>query len=295
MRSIVGLLLAVSLGAAVHAAEAPAPVWVVSGFEMPESALYVKAENAIFVSNVAGDPAGRNGKGFISRLDGSGKLLQREWLTGLNAPKGLGYAQGRLFVADIDELVEIDVETATVARRYPAPGARMLNDVALEPRSHFAGQVPRVWVSDWFGDAIWYLADGKFSELVRDPALQNPNGLLVENETLRIASWGVMTDGFKTEVPGRLLSMDLDQDGIADRFSAVPMGNLDGLEPDGKGGYWVSDWVAGKIFHVAADGSHTVWLQLEPGTADLGIVPGKWLLVPMMMNNELRAYALPKK
>lgn len=291
IRALFGLCLALA-GASTTAAEVK-PAWVAKGYKQPESALHAAAEKAIFVSNLNGAPDAKDGNGFISRLDESGKPVKLEWLTGLNAPKGLAYAQGTLYVADIDELVAIDVKAAKVLKRYS--GAKGLNDVALEPRSHFKGQTVRAYVSDFFDNAIWYLADGKFSKLLQDPALEMPNGLLVEGENLLIANWGVMgSDGYKTEVPGRLKTMKLDEEGIADRFSAIPLGNLDGLESDGRRGYYVSDWLAGKIFHVAADGTSKVWLQLEQGTADIGIVPGKWLLVPMMLNGELRAYPLPK-
>ena len=289
------LLFAIGLlGASAAGAEAPAPAWTASGFRQPESALYVAAEKAIFVSNLDGDPSTKDGKGFISRLSANGTAEKLEWLTGLNSPKGLAYAQGKLFVSDVDELIEIDVKSATISRRYAAKGAKSLNDVALEPRSQFKNQVARAYVSDFVSNSIWYLGDGKFSELVHDDALETPNGLLVEGENLRIASWGALDAEGKTPAPGRLRTMGLDADGVANRFDAGPTGNLDGLEADGKGGYWVSDWTAGTIFHVASDGTSTVWLQLEQGTADLGLVPGQWLLVPMMLNGEVRAYPLPK-
>lgn len=289
------VVLSLALFSVTAFAAAPQPAWVAKGFKQPESALYVAAERAIFVSSVDGAPDGKDGKGFISRLDESGRLVKLEWVAGLNAPKGMGYAQGLLYVADIDELVVINVKSGAITKRYAAPGAKLLNDVALEPRSNFKNQTVRAYVSDFADNAIWYLADGKFSKLIDDKALETPNGLLVEGENLLIANWGVMSGAdYKTEVPGRLKRMQLDADGVADRFTAVPLGNLDGLESDGKGGYWVSDWLAGKIFHVSADGTAKVWLQLEQGTADLGIVPGKVLLVPMMLNNELRAYALPR-
>ncbi len=276
-------------------AAAPKPAWTATGFRQPESALYVAAEQAIFVSNLDGGPTTKDGKGFISRLDANGRVVKLDWLTGLNAPKGLAYAQGKLFVADIDELIEIDVKSAAISKRYPAPGAKMLNDVALEPRSNFGNQVARVYVSDFLGNSIWYLGDGKFAELLHDDALATPNGLLVEGENLRIASWGAMDAEGNIAEPGRIRTMALDAEGVADRFDARPLGNLDGLEADGKGGYWVSDWMAGKIFRVASDGTSKVWLQLEQGTADIGIAPGKWLLVPMMVNGEVRAYTLPPK
>jgi hypothetical protein len=293
VKSLLALVLC-AWSVSVLAADAT-PAWTAKGFKQPESALYVAAEKAIFVSNLNGAPDAKDGNGFISRLDDSGKIVKLEWVSGLDAPKGMAYAQGKLFVADLEQLVVIDVKSGAIDKRYRAPGAPGLNDISLEPRSHFKGQVARAYVSDLFGNAIWYLGDNKFSQLVADPAFEAPNGLLVEGETLVIANWGTLTgNGFETSEPGRLKVMKLDEEGIADRFSAIPLGNLDGLESDGKGGYWVSDWLAGRIYRVKSDGSASVALQLEQGTADIGLVPGKWLLVPMMLNDEVRAYALPK-
>ncbi len=269
----------------------PEPAWIAKGFQKPESALYVKSLDEIFVSNVNGAPDEKNGEGFISRLDAKGNVIDLKWVTGLNAPKGMGYAQGKLFVADIDELVEIRVSTGKVVKRYKANGAKLLNDVTLEPRSHFKDQVVRAYVSDLEDNAIWYLADGMFSKSIFDETLDAPNGLLVEGETLLIATWG-KSRGDPADL-GRLKTMPLNSDVISDRFNAIPMGNLDGLESDGKGGYWLSDWVAGKIFHVSAAGKPEVWLDLEQGTADIGLIPNRILLVPMMLNNEVRAYPLP--
>lgn len=289
------MLLLLLLGWSVANAAQPALLWTAKGFAQPESALYVAAEQAIFVSNLDGDAASKDGKGFISRLSADGKVEQLHWLDGLDAPKGLAYAQGHLFVADIDQLVEIDVRSASVVHRYAAPGAKLLNDIALEPRSHFQNQTVRAYVSDTGGNGIWYLADGRFSLLYQDAALEGPNGLLVEGDTLRVASWGQPVEGQPWPKPGRLKSIDIAGDGaVTDRFGPEPLGNLDGLLADGKSGYWLSDWVAGRVYHVAADGLPQIWLQAEQGTADIGAIGGKALLVPMMMSGELRAYALPR-
>lgn len=287
-------ILTASLAVQLAHAEGPAPAWTAKGFAQPESTLYVAAENAIFVSNVNGDPAASDGNGFISRLKPDGTVEKLEWVKGLNAPKGMAYAQGRLFVADIDRVLEIDVRRATVAKTHHAKGAKFLNDVALEPRSHFKGQTARGYISDMADNGIWYLADGKLELLVRDRVLDSPNGLLVEGDSLRIASLGSFNADGSPGVQGRLKTMKLDEENVNDRFGSEPLGNLDGLESDGQGGYWVSDWPAGRIYRIDATGTPSVWLQLEQGTADIGIVPGKFLLVPMMKNNEVRAYALPK-
>ena len=73
-------------------------------------------------------------------------------------------------------------------------------------------------------------------------------------------------------------------------ISARPTGNHDGLESDGAGGFFVTDWVLGKIMHIAGDGSVKLVAQLSKGTADLAYVPErKMLVVPHMMENKVIA------
>ncbi|MCK9911953.1 hypothetical protein MXD81_22550, partial [Microbacteriaceae bacterium K1510] len=85
--------------------------------------------------------------------------------------------------------------------------------------------------------------------------------------------------------------------GIADKKVAklgdgTPVGNLDGLEPDGDD-FLVSDWVAGKVFRIARSGKADVLLSLTQGTADIGYVPAeKLLIVPLMASDKLVAYKL---
>jgi hypothetical protein len=281
------------LGLLSATASAAEPLWVAKGLQQPESALYVAAEKAIFVSNVNGDPAAHDGNGYIARLKPDGTVDKLQWLTGLDAPKGLAYAQGKLFVTDIDRIHEIDVATASIARTYEAKGAKFLNDIALEPRSHFRNQTARAYISDMMDDAIWYLADNSLSFFQRDAALDAPNGLLVEGEELRVASTGRLADG-KPTAAGRIKTLPLDGDTVTDRFGAAPLGALDGIEPDGKNGYWVGDWLAGRVLHVNAEGGVSVWLELGSSVNDIALGPKRTLLVPMMALGEVRAYVLPK-
>ena len=72
-----------------------------------------------------------------------------------------------------------------------------------------------------------------------------------------------------------------------------PTGNIDGLESDGQGGYIISDYMAGKIMQVGADGKTNVVKQLKQGTADLAYVPSqKLVIVPQMSDNKIAAYTL---
>ena len=61
------------------------------------------------MSSINGQILEKDGNGYISRLSPDGKVVSAKWVTGLNAPKGLRSAGGVLWVADIDEVVAIDI------------------------------------------------------------------------------------------------------------------------------------------------------------------------------------------
>jgi sugar lactone lactonase YvrE len=261
--------------------------WELAGLSTPESALVDASTGLLFVSNVAGGPMDKDGNGFISKVTKDGKIDTLEWVKGLNAPKGLALTGGKLYVADIDELVEIDVAKGEVSNRYAAADAKFLNDVAADNQG-------RVYVSDMLTNAIWRLDGATFEKWIDDPALLSPNGLLVEGDRLLVAAWGVMTDGFATAVPGHMLQVSLSDKTIKPLGDTTPVGNLDGLEPDGAGGYLVSDWMAGKLFRFDANGKAELLLsELGQGSADIGFDPAtRTVYIPLMNQDKLRAYSI---
>jgi hypothetical protein len=268
------------------AAAAPSEVWRATGLSNPESALFDAAGNVIYVSNVAGDPGAKDGKGFISRVSPDGKVLDREWVTGLDAPKGLAQVGNTLYVTDIDRLVAIDIKSGAVAQRYPAAGAKFLNDATADERG-------RVFVSDMVNNQIWLLDGDQFAVWVEDAKLENPNGLKIAGDKLIVASWGAMKPDFSTDVPGHLLTVSLKDKTISDLGDPKPVGNLDGLEPDGAGGWYLTDWVAGGLFHAGTDGRAGQLLDLPQGSADIGLMPAANLvLVPMMNEGDVVAYRM---
>ena len=105
--------LATALAASVCAqADGPTltPLWnLTTDFAAPESAYYDAASNAVFVSSINGQILEKDGNGYISRLTPDGKIVSAKWVTGLNAPKGLRSVRGTLWVADIDEVVGVDI------------------------------------------------------------------------------------------------------------------------------------------------------------------------------------------
>jgi hypothetical protein len=269
--------------AAAPAAQDDAKWAVTDGINAPES-VYVDAEDGfIFVSNIGGAPDQRDGNGYISKLGPDGKVIAIQWVTGFNAPKGLRSYKGTLWTADLDEVISIDIASGKVASRVKIDGAKFLNDVAC-------GSDGTVYVSDTVGSRIYAVKNGKASVFAEGDDIEYPNGLLVEGDKLVVAGWGKPEADFTTKVPGRLFTLDL-KTKKKTLITPEPFGNTDGIESDGRGGYIVSDYMAGTIKQVGADGKATVIKQLKQGSADIAYVPGqKLLIVPEMSENKIAAY-----
>jgi hypothetical protein len=264
----------------------PVKLWETTGLKTPESALPVPAEGFAYVSNIGGQPSDKDGNGFISKVSlADGKIIELEWAKGMNAPKGLALAQGRLYAADIDKLVEIDAKTGKIVASYDAPGAKFLNDVAADTKG-------RVYVSDSSTSTIWRLADGKFEKWMDGEALKFPNGLHVEGDKLIIAAWGSPGTSAPTSAPANLLEVSIPDKTVRDLGDGKPIGNLDGLEPYNDA-FLVSDWVAGALYRIDRTGRAELLLDLTQGTADIGYVPeDRLLLIPLMKDDKLVAYKL---
>lgn len=265
------------------------PVWTAkSGFAGPESLVYHPSSNALYVTNVNGHPMEADGNGYISKINDEGEIIIGKWLTGLDAPKGIAVRNDKLYVADIDDLVVIDINKAQIIARHHAPQSKFLNDVAID-------ETGNVYVSDMMTNEIYRLSGDTFDVWLSDAALENPNGLLVENGQLIVGSWGVMTDGFATEVEGHLKTVDLTTREISSLGNGTPIGNLDGVEADSTGQYFVTDWMDGRLLRVSPSGHAETLIEFEQGSADHTVMPEKDLLiVPMMNSNEISAYHLSR-
>lgn len=260
-------------------------VWTLEGLETPESVYFDGARDTLYVSNTAGEMLEKDGNGFISRVGLDGQMLEARWVTGLDAPKGLVSDGTTLYVSDIDRLVAIDIEAGEISEVWPVEGAVFLNDTAVDS----AG---RVYVSDTITNKIHVLSEGELSVLAEGETLQHPNGLDVTDGRLIVAAWGSgLKEDLTTEVGGHLLTVDLENGSVSPLGSGAPIGNLDGLQPDGEGSWFVTDWIAGAVFRIAEDGTAKMLLDLDMGSADFEHIADRSLLiVPMMLNNTLVAY-----
>jgi len=238
----------------------------------PESALYDAPGNVIYVANINGNPTDKDGNGFISQLNPDGTVKKMEWITGLNGPKGMAIFNGKLYVSDIDELVEIDIAKAIIVNRYPAPNAIFLNDVA-------ACKNGMIFVSDNRAGRIHVLKDGNFSVWLEGDDFMETNGLYTENGKLYAGSEVLKEIDIKTK---SVKVIQTDCQGI------------DGLAKDENDNFVFSNWV-GRIFYLK-DGKLTkMWDSTADklNTADVFYaIDLKLLLVPTFFDNQVVAYKI---
>jgi len=285
MRFLVGLIVSLVI-CCTEAEAAPKLLWETKGLAQPESVVVDPATGAIYVSNIVGVVMQKDGNGFIAKLNGDGKVVTRQWVKGLDSPTGLALHDRTLYVADVDQLVEINAASGEIVKRYPAKGATFLNDVAIDPDG-------TVYVSDTPSNTIWRLKDGSFEPWIADDKLNGPNGLLVQGDMLVVASLGKIPGvGQKQELAGLSL-ISLKDQSVTKLGDGRPIGNLDGLELLQPGVYLVTDWAAGALYRVDAKGKAQQLIDLNQGSADLTYLPDKKIvLIPMMLDNTLVAYRL---
>lgn len=261
----------------------------------PESVAYAPEQNVMFVSNVNGKPTEKDQNGFISKVSPSnGNITELNWVTGLDAPKGMAISSNnsRLYVSDITDLVEIDVDNGKI-KRLNAPRSAFLNDVVSDNQGN-------IYVSDTITNTIYKLdGNSNTSSLqawLQSPQLNGPNGLHIDNtkNKLIVASLGDFSK------PGAGIEVvDLKSKSITTlgkEGMTSPFGGLDGIESDTTDThYYVTDNPAGKVYIVNANGTgYGTLIDLHTqGAADLEFIPSQnTIIIPLMQDKKLVAYKL---
>lgn len=240
--------------------------------DIPESVLYDASSEMVFVSCLGQVRNDKTGDGYITLMNLEGEIINKEWLTGLNDPKGMAVNDGKLYVSDIDELVVINIENAEVEIRYHAPDASFLNDVTY-------CQNGMVFVSDSHQQNIYALKDTIFTLWLDDERLLGVNGLWAEGGNLYAGNESVW-------------AIDPKSKSMAELFKGT--GGIDGLEAIGHRNFIFSNW-AGRIY-VSQIGRVILLLDTSEdklNSADIDFVPEKNIvLVPTFMGNRVDAYQL---
>lgn len=245
----------------------------------PESVLYDQKHDRLYVSNLNMEPRLKDGNGFISVISKLGEIVDLHWVEGLSSPKGMAMVEDTLFVADVDELVLIDVVKGEIVRKVPVEGAQMLNDMVT-------GDAGVVYFTDTDAGKIHTYTHGVVAEWLTE-GLNGPNGLLVDGGRLLVASQGGL-DFAAVDMVSKERVLLTDSIGRGDGIVAAEF----------PGYFLVSDW-SGEIFMINPDLSKVSLLDTKEAgsnTADMEYLPAeKLLLVPTFFKNCVVAYALMEK
>ncbi|MEP3476756.1 MAG: hypothetical protein ABJN57_11090 [Hyphomicrobiales bacterium] len=275
----------------------PKQVLSVTTGKNPEAVLFDKERKQYFVSLL--NFKVKTGGGSIAILDEKGGIKDLNWVGGLNQPKGMVISGNKLYVADLTEFVEIDIPSAKVTNKYSSKEAIFLNDPALGPDGS-------VYVTDSLTDSLFKLGtDGTFGLWLKDERLLSPNGAVVYGDSIYVASWGTtvgttVKSMLEAKPNGNLVRVKLADKSIT-VFSKGPAGNLDGIEPDGKGNFYISDWVSGNIFLTTVTGiklaeydmAKILGVKSTKGLADIEYMENKKeIWAPMMIDGTVLVFSV---
>lgn len=242
-----------------------------SVFKVPESVFFDEKSGTLYVTNIDGtDPWGKDGKGSVGKLGADGKVIAVDWVTGLNAPKGMGLSKNKLYVADLSDVVVIDVPSAKIENRIAIPGAEGLNDLSVDNEGV-------IYVSDSKTKKIYRIKGGA-AELYIDN-LKGPNGVLTRGKDFYVLDAGGM--------------YKLNADKTLTRIADGMEGGTDGIENVKGDDFIVSCW-AGALYYVNADGTKELLMDTrneKRNTADIGFdAKTQTVFVPTFWRNSVIAY-----
>jgi hypothetical protein len=240
--------------------------------KVPESVLVDDKENCLWVSNIDGASNGKDGKGSISKLSKTGTPINLDWVTGLNAPKGMAKYKQELYVADLTELVVIDIKKGVIKNKIKVEGSVFLNDVTVNKNG-------AVFVSDSRTGKVHRYENNMVTIEVEN--LQGPNGLLSIDDQLLILDKGSLL----SLTPGGTISKIMD--------GMDP--STDGIEKVAPNQYIVSCW-NGIVYFVEAGAQKITLFDTRSekiNSADIGYDPkNRIIYVPTFLKNSVVAYQL---
>ena len=244
-------------------------------FKVPESVIFDSKNKVLYVSNIEGkDPWGADGKGSIGKLGLNGKIINVDWVTGLQAPKGMAIFKDKLYVADLKTIVIIDIATGKIDRKMTIPLAKGLNDISIDATGV-------IYVTDSEGKKLYRVEENSPSVMI--DTLAGPNGVLVSGKNLYLLNDGGLYRINQTNHN----AMNKMVDGLD--------GGTDGVENVKDEDFIVSCW-SGTVWYVNGDGRKEMMYDgksLGKNTADIGYDPEtKMVYVPTFWKNSVIAFEL---
>lgn len=272
MKHIIVLIVVLAVHASLSAQHKLEKLWETDSIvAVPESVLPEMKSGVLYIALIDGGGWDADGKGGIGKLSPDGKKYDGAWITGLNAPKGMGIIGNRLYVADMKEVVVIDINKGVIEKKIAVDTATGLNDITVTDKGV-------IYVSDSRQAKIWRL-ENDVPSLYLD-SMGGVNGLKAIGSDLYVGA-------------GRNF-LKVDANKQVTKIAEVSQG-IDGIEPVGNGDFVLTAW-GGYIWYVSADGKVQTLLethQQKRNTADIGYDPAKKIVyVPTFNAKTVAAYTL---
>ncbi|WP_331344378.1 GTP-binding protein [Cellvibrio sp. UBA7661] len=250
-------------------------LWQTPDLPTPESVLYVadKDDPYLFVSLIDGEGNVADGKGGVAKLATDGSVIEKDWLVGLDAPKGMAIFENRLYVADITAVAVVDIKAQKLLKKIPIEGAVFLNDVTVNSTGV-------VYVSDTRTNKVHRIVDDVPSLYLENVA--NANGLKAFGPSLVVGAGPELL----------LFGADKKPLVLAKGFAQ----GIDGIEMLAKRGEFIVSCWPGLVYYVSADGKIQILIDSQAqkiNTADIGYDPNtNQVFVPNFFKNTVTAYQL---
>lgn len=262
----------------------------------PESARFDRDLDVWFVSNVNGNPSGKDNNGYISRLRPDGTPYNLKFIEGgkkgvtLNAPKGLAIKGDTLWVADIDAARAFDKRTGAPIASVEARGrAKFLNGAAVGPEGAIymtdTGVIfgPKGEMSHPGPDQVLRITRAGATTAISSAKLEAPNGIAWDQRNKRFVIVSFGGKGIYGWKPG-----DKDVQSIG-----TGPGQQDGVVvlPDGR--VLISSWADSSLF-VLEDGQTKKVATGIPSPADIDFSEkDSRVAVPQLLVHKVQFWELP--
>jgi hypothetical protein len=228
----------------------------------PESALYDSKSNSLYVSST--------GSGTVVRMGLDGKVIQKDWVTGLHSNMGSALFNGLFYTTDPKGIAVIDVNKASFVKLIPIEGAQLLNDVAVDSKGV-------IYVSDTRAARVYRIEGDKVTVYLEN--MPGANGLLTVNADLYVLT----STRFQRVDANKTLAT------IADGFES----GLDGIVKVAENEFIISNY-QGMLWYVKADGTRQLLLDTRANRIMSNDIDydskTKTLYVPSFGTNRIIAY-----